>query len=30
MPWAVCFLAFQAVTNYGYRYLRKLNEFIID
>ena len=25
MPWAVSLLAFQAVTVYGYRYLRKLN-----
>ena len=27
MPWAVSYLAFQAVTVYGYRYLLKLGYF---
>ena len=30
MPWAVSFLAFQAVTVYGYRHLRKLNKDLKD
>ena len=30
MPWAFSFLAFQAVTVYSYRHLRKLNKDLKD